>query len=359
MNSKWLFLAFNMFSTFNGREAMNIISYSKSESDLFKLSFIDLENIGVSVKKYEHFITKLNPSLVDSELTKIENSDVSIIPYNDEKFPASLKSILDPPKVLYIKGRKEILDFEYRIAIVGSRKCTRYGEYITNKFSKALASSGFVIVSGMALGIDSIALSTALETSSRSIGVVAQGLNLVYPKQNRSLFEKMYEKGLIISENSMDMEVTKYNLKNRNRIISGLSKAVLITEAALKSGSLITAKFATSQGKEVFAVPGNITSETSKGTNILIKYGAKIALSPKDILDDFEILFESSDEKIQLTPNEKDVVSLISSGFDSFDSLFQNLSIDISELSSLLMGLEIKDIISQDLNGRYFVKINI
>ena len=358
MDSKWLFVAFNMFSTFNGREVESIISYARDEDNIFKLSFIDLKNIGVSNQKYDHFITKLNPMAVDLEIVKAEKASVDIITFQDKRYPKLLKSALNPPKVLYLKGNKDILDFDYRIAIVGSRKCTNYGRYITEKFAQELAAAKFVIVSGMAIGIDSIANATALKVSGRSIGVVAQGLNLIYPKQNKFLFDKMYESGLIISENPMDMEVTKYNLKNRNRIISGLSSAVLITEAALKSGSLITAKFATSQSREVFAVPGNITSEMSRGTNTLIKYGAKIALTPDDILDDFEIMFDKKDENIQMTDEEKKIVGLISQGFDSFDSLFQKSSIEISELSSLLMNLEMKDFISQDINGRYFLKLD-
>ncbi len=357
MNRRWAFIAFNMFSTFNGKEITNILNYIEEDSDIVKLSFADIEHLGISAQKYDNFITKLNPSLVDLEINKAEKSGVSVITFDDTLYPDSLREILNPPPILYLKGKCELLEFDYRIAIVGSRKCTNYGRYITEKFAKDLAAAKFVIVSGMALGVDSIANSTALRISGRSIGVVAQGLNLIYPKQNRLLFEKMYENGLVISENPMDTEVTKYNLKNRNRIISGLSSAVLITEAAAKSGSLITAKFAVSQGREVFAVPGNITSEMSRGTNNLIKYGSKIALSVEDILDDFEIFVESEVSKVELDDFEKKLIDLISSGYDSFDALFQKSTMDISELSSLLMNLEIKDIISQDSNGRYFVKL--
>lgn len=206
----------------------------------------------------------------------------------NEFYPQQLKNIYNPPNKIYILGNKEILK-ESGIAIVGARRATEYGKKVAFKFSKELSARGINIISGLALGIDTYAhLGTLqLECKGKTIAVLGSGLDIIYPKQNIGLVKEILKKGgCIISEYPLGTKPEKSHFPQRNRIISGLSKGVLVVEASEKSGALITADFALEQGKDVFAVPGDIGKSTSIGTNSLIKQGAKLVTNYIDILEE-------------------------------------------------------------------------
>lgn len=208
------------------------------------------------------------------------------ISIGNQDYPKQLKEIYDPPSRLYVLGNKQLLK-EKGIAIVGARKATEYGKKVAQQISKQLSGIGINIISGLALGIDTCAhLGTLQEKSiGKTIAVLGSGLDKIYPKENIELARRIIKSGgCIISEYPVGTSASKLNFPQRNRIISGLSKGVLVVEASEKSGSLITADFALEQGREVFAVPGDINKETSKGTNNLIKQGAKIVTSYIDII---------------------------------------------------------------------------
>lgn len=208
------------------------------------------------------------------------------ISIESKEYPEQLREIYDAPLKLYVLGNKEILK-QSSIAIVGARKATEYGKKIAIQFSKDLSKNGINIISGLALGIDTCAHLGALQATSKgkTIAVLGSGLDAIYPKQNVELAKQIIKNGgCIISEYPLGAKPEKQHFPQRNRIISGLSKGVLIVEASEKSGSLITADFALEQGREVFAVPGNISSSTSVGTNNLIKQGAKLVTNYEDIL---------------------------------------------------------------------------
>ena len=206
------------------------------------------------------------------------------ITINDKCYPKQLKTIYDPPKVLYVRGNKEILE-NFGIAIVGSRNCTKYGEIISKNLGYNLAKKDVVIISGLAKGIDSFAHIGSIYAKGKTIAVLGNSIDTIYPKENEVLAQKILEYGgAIISEYSENAKIEKSNFPARNRIISGLSQGVIIVEAKEKSGSLITADFALEQGKDIYAVPGSITSLNSVGTNELIKQGAIPITSYKDVL---------------------------------------------------------------------------
>ena len=212
---------------------------------------------------------------------------MKIIKIEDKNYPQRLLKIYDPPKQLYVLGNERILN-EPGIAMVGSRNCTKYGEQTARSLAYNLAKYNINVISGMAKGIDSATHIGSIMGNGKTIAVLGSGFNHVYPKENMQLFNKILESGgAIITEYEPDTMPDGKNFPRRNRIISGLSKGVVVVEAAERSGSLITAELALEQGKEVFAVPGNISSQLSRGTNELIKDGAKIVTNVFDILEDF------------------------------------------------------------------------
>lgn len=208
------------------------------------------------------------------------------ISIKNNKYPNQLKNIYDPPAKLYVLGNRFILN-QRNFAIVGSRKATQYGKKIAMQISKELAENGLNVVSGLAIGIDSYAHLGCLQVkdAGKTIAVLGSGLDVIYPKENRKLAEQIINSGgCIISEYPIGSKIEKNNFPQRNRIISGLSEGILVVEASQKSGALITAEFGAEQGKEVFAVPGDINKEQSEGCNLLIKDGANVVTSSQDII---------------------------------------------------------------------------
>lgn len=216
-----------------------------------------------------------------------KETNVRIIKLGDKEYPQILLNIYDPPKQLYVLGNEEILN-GFGIAIVGSRNPTKYGEQTAKSLSYNLTKNDITVISGMAKGIDAAAHTGCLMGMGKTIAVLGSGFNHIYPKENIGLFKKILENGgAVITEYEPDMPPNAENFPKRNRIISGLSQGVVVVEARERSGSLITAELALEQGKEIFAVPGNISSQLSRGTNELIKDGAKIVTNVFDILEDF------------------------------------------------------------------------
>ena len=223
---------------------------------------------------------------IDYYISTLEKMNIKFITYKDKKYPKKLKQIYDFPIHLFYKGNVELLNTKC-IAIVGSRQASDYGLKVAKIFSSELSKNGYTIVSGGARGIDSTSHIGALENKEKTILVKGNSIEYIYPPENRSLEEEILKNdGLLLSEYLIGTKPTKYTFPARNRIISGLSSGILVVEAALKSGALITADLAISYNREVFAIPGNITSKNSSGTNLLIKQGAKVVTSIKDILEE-------------------------------------------------------------------------
>jgi DNA processing protein len=223
----------------------------------------------------------------EEEIELAKKQSIRIVTYEDEDYPLGLKEITDPPLAFYLKGELSGPE-ELRLAMVGTRRPTYYGTETAFRFAKGLASAGLVIVSGLARGIDSYSHRGALEEKGKTYGVLGSGLLVPYPAENRNLMEKIVkEGGALVSELPLAAQPRAYHFPLRNRIISGLSRAVCVVEASETSGSLITAGLALEEGKEVYAIPGMIHSLTSQGTLKLIQEGAKLVRKPQDILEDY------------------------------------------------------------------------
>ena len=294
-------------------------------------------------------------SFAESECCAVMEKGIRIIDFLSREYPPLLLEIPDPPPFLYVKG--EILEYEPAIAIVGSRHETSYGVQAANRLSAELADHGMTIVSGMARGIDTAAHKGALGAAGKSIGVLGCGIDVIYPPENRRLFEEMAEKGALVSEFPMGTGPLANNFPRRNRIISGLSLGVLVVEAAERSGSLITAQSALEQGREVFAIPGSITSGASRGTNRLIKQGAKLVESVSDIMEEFPSSRVSPriplQPKLILQPVEEKLYSIIAAGPVHIDEIARKGGLTVQELSVILLRLELRGIVMQ-LPGKCF-----
>ena len=225
---------------------------------------------------------------IEAELRKLDVLGIRVMTIDDTDYPTPLRKVTDAPPVLYIRGSLLEAD-QLALAVVGTRRATAYGKATTHAIVTALASQGITIVSGLAYGIDTVSHQAALAAGGRTIAVMPCGLDMVYPPENKALAQQIIEHGALISENPLGEAAERIHFAPRNRIISGLSVGVLVIEAGEKSGALITADLALDQGRDVFAVPGNIQSQASQGTNRLIQNGAKVVLSAEDVLDEMKI----------------------------------------------------------------------
>jgi DNA processing protein len=292
--------------------------------------------------------------VVERELSLLREVGGRVITLKDEEYPKRLKDIYDPPALLYVRGALKKED-EFAISIVGSRKTTPYGRWFTEKVSQELARHGVTIVSGMARGIDSLAHWGAISGGGRTIAVLGCGVDVIYPSENRNLFAKMIDHGAILSEFPMGSPPEGGHFPRRNRIISGLSLGVVVVQASEKSGSLITAGYALEQGREVFAVPGNVGTESSRGTHRLIKEGAKLVESSEDILEEILPQWRGEREttpKVEiprpdLTEEERVLYELLSETPLHIDVMIRESRMDPGKVSSLLLNLELKGMISQ------------
>ena len=287
--------------------------------------------------------------------------------YIDDDYPSQLKTMCDYPPILYIKGKIDKNDIN-SISIVGSRRATNYGKIVTEQFCKYFAQQEITTVSGLANGIDTQVHISTIQSSGKTIAVVGNGLLECYPAGNRKLQEDISNNGAIISEFNLHQRALPINFPRRNRIIAALSQATIVVEAAIKSGSLITAELACEYGKDVFAVPGQIYSKYSQGPNSLIKQGAFIALNPKDIIEQNSILgnYVLKRKKTKNKTVKKDtssmsassinILKMIKSSFDgiSLDEISLKANIAVSELSTILLDLELNGFI-KSMPGQIYV----
>jgi DNA processing protein len=299
---------------------------------------------------------------VEEESSLLGKVGGKIVTLKDDGYPRRLKDIYDPPALLYVRGELRRED-TLAIAIVGSRKTSPYGRWITEKIGEDLARHGVTVVSGMARGIDSVAHMGALQGGGRTIAVLGCGVDVIYPLENRNLFYQIIEHGAVLSEFPMGSPPEGGHFPRRNRIISGLSIGVVIVQAGSESGSLITANYALEQGREVFAIPGNVGAQGSRGTNQLIKEGAKLVESSEDILEEILPQWRREEEipaipespMADLTEEEKILYKLLGETPLHIDAIIRESQLDPGKVSSLLLHLELKGLISQ-WPGKCFTK---
>jgi DNA processing protein len=302
----------------------------------------------------------IDEKFVDQQLKLLQQYKIKLMTYWDEEYPEALKRIYDPPAFIYYKGSLKIED-KLAMAIVGTRVPTQYGKIVTEQLCKELVENDITVVSGLARGIDTLAHRNVIMNKGRTLAVLGCGLDRVYPPENKKLAEEIAENGALLSEYPLGTMPDAGNFPRRNRIISGLSLGVLIIEAGMKSGALITAFQALEQNREVFAVPGPINSAKSIGTNQLIKEGAKLVQNVSDILKELAGQIESKTKKAEqrianLNKIETEVYNLLSKEPVHVDRLVQCTQKSAPEILAILLTLELLGLIRQ-LSGKMFIRI--
>lgn len=306
-----------------------------------------------------------------AELALMHKHGVTPLIRGKPDYPASLDGIHNPPYVLYVRGQLVPADIQ-AVAIVGSRRCTPYGKRVAEKLAGELVRAGYTVISGLARGIDGAAHRGALQAGGRTLAVLAGGLSRIYPPEHAELAEEIVNQGAVMAETTMAQEPLPNHFPARNRIISGLAQAVVLVEAAVKSGALITADHAAEQGRPVFAVPGPIDQEASSGTNALIRTGATLCRGVSDILEELQGLRRQPPASTKanadsapsttvptpaplppLDPLQQRLWDLLASEAVHLDDLVSGLGLSVPKLSALLLGMEMKKLIRRLPGNRY------
>ena len=341
-----------------------LIDHFKCPQNIFQAPDDELLQIeGVTGRHVIAIKTHKMPAWVDAELDLATRKGYRIITQTDSNYPQLLRQIPDPPPFLYVYGR--LNRSPVKLAVVGSRNATGYGLTTTRSLSASLASLGIAIVSGMARGIDTAAHEGALSVGGETVAVLGSGLERIYPAENKTLFHRISETGAVVSEFALMTEPEAHNFPLRNRIISGMSLGTVVVEATKKSGSLITARLAAEQNREVFAVPGSIQSFKSSGTHTLIKQGAKLVEHAQDIVEELAPLIQFNGHPGRnhparpaakpplLTADETRVYEAIGPYPIHIDELVREISMEPGRLSSILLRLELEGLVQQ-LPGKFF-----
>lgn len=338
-----------------------LLEYFETAREIWFADIEEIKNATTLTDDAIHKIQKTRTSeLMEKRLSLLQKNDIRFLGNTNAEFPDYLRNIPQPPVGIYVIGE---IPNEYapRVSIIGARNYTEYGAIVANKIAKELAEQGVVIVSGMARGLDSVAHEGALKGNGKTIAVFGNGVDVCYPRTNESLRRRIIQNGCVMSEYPPKTKPDAHHFPMRNRIISGMSDVLVVVEAKERSGTLITVGHALEQGKDVFAVPGNVTNENSKGTNNLIKQGAYIFTETKDILDILGIE-NHIDNKINnkkiiqtLATDEKMVYDCISLEPISVDELFIKTNKEINNLLYILTMLEIKGIIKK-ISGQKYIR---
>ncbi|GAB1422118.1 DNA-processing protein DprA [Anaerolineales bacterium] len=314
---------------------------------IWHISLPELLALGFSQTFAESFIEQRKKINLELELEKLHKVGAHLVSFQDPNYPSNLNNLTDSPPILYVKGTL-IPEDKQAIAIVGTRKPSKYGRDVSLSIAKQLAEQGITIVSGLAQGIDAAAHFGAIKAQGRTIAVLGNGIDRFYPRENENLARDICKHGAVISEYPIGMPPMKENFPRRNRIISGLSLGVIIPEAPESSGALITASYAAEQGREVFAVPSNIFSPSGRGSNRLIQDGAKLIMRITDVLEEIKVQYS---EKIvaqhvqEIVPEndmEKAILNLVGAEPIHIDDIIRHTGLNVQMVSSTLTLLELK-----------------
>ncbi|GJL78395.1 MAG: DNA polymerase [Nitrospinaceae bacterium] len=364
MDPKVYWVALNMVVGVGKTLFHRLVNGLESPEQVFRSSRKDLLQVeGIGEKVAGEILKFEVDKHVEREWHFIEKLGLKVVTSQCSSYPSLLKEIYDPPPVLYFKG-KDLDQFQVPLAVVGTRAPTNYGKIVTEALCEGLASMGVCIVSGFARGIDTCAHKKALQTGGETVAVFGCGLSHTYPPENRYLRDKIIDQGAIVSEFPVTMRPERNNFPARNRVISGLSHGTLVIEAGEKSGALITAQFALEQGREVFAVPGNINSSKSRETNRLIKTGAILVDGPESIVEELSnsvrnylrpVQGKAADNK-DLTTLEKQIIAVLTKEEKHIDLIIENSRLSPAEVSATLVQLELKGFVRQ-FEGKLFVVV--
>ncbi|MEW6569805.1 MAG: DNA-processing protein DprA [Nitrospirota bacterium] len=353
-------IALSMLPDIGPVRARKLLRMVKTPEKIFDAQVSHLINIEGMGQKLALSIKESSPwGAAQKVIEIIEREGMTAITLEDPRYPVALKQIEDAPIVVYMRGDIQPCD-RHAIAIVGSRRPTHYGASVAERMSEELASMGFTVVSGMARGIDSISHKGALKAGGRTIAVLGSGLDRPYPPENKILMEKITYSGCVLSEFTPGTPPDKENFPRRNRIISGLCLGVLVVEATSDSGSLITAAYALDQNREVFAVPGSITSANSEGTNKLIRRGAILTRNAEDIIKELAPALKGfiryrEKVKMEISEEERELCTHLSGEPKQIDSISRESGLPTSRALAILLELELKGAVRQTSGKRFYL----
>lgn len=365
----WLALA--LTPGLASRLSARVLRKFDSPEGVFRASRASLESCNLPAQVTQAIVKKESFKRAEKELDAVRKiANCKLLNWTDPEYPQTLLQIYDPPVLLYVRGDTQVLNLP-SLSIVGTRRPTLYGAQMAQRLGRELAARGLVIASGLARGIDAIGHQGALEANGRAVGVLGTGIDVCYPKENKKLYEKVLERGAILSEFPLRTHPAPENFPVRNRIVAGMPLGVVVIEGAQYSGSLITARLAMEFGREVFGVPGNVTQPVSFAPNQLIKQGAKLVTNAEDVIEELPTpiraaLVQAEKPEAEqrnllaaasLNGSEKKLYELLSADEPAhIDDIVERSGLNSSEVLATLFNLEMKGIIRQ-LPGKQFSKV--
>lgn len=359
MVDKRYWIGFNLIKGIGAVRMQALIQHFGDLEVAWKAAPADLAEAGLGAKVIERILQARETVSLEKLWEKIGSQGINILTWEDESYPGRLKEIDQPPPVLYIRG-EYLPDDLFAVAIVGTRRITPYGRQITEELSSFLAANGITVISGLARGVDAIAHQSTLKAGGRTIAVLGSGVDKIYPPEHRALAEQMMERGAVVSDYAPGTPPDASNFPPRNRIISGLSLAVVVVEAGETSGALITAEFAAEQGREVFAVPGSILAPQSKGTNKLIQQGALPLLSVNDLMQALDLTRvgeqKAARKVIPADETEARLMNVLGSEPLHVDEIRNQAELPIEKVSAALALMELKGMVRQ-VGGMNYVAV--
>jgi len=356
MDDKRYWIGLTLVKGIGAVRFQQLLNHFGNAETAWSASPVELAGAGLSLKLIERLIAVREKVDLSRLYDQIQAKNIQVLTWEDDAYPQRLKEIDQPPPVLYLHGEL-IPEDSWAVAIVGTRRVTPYGRQVTEEIASHLAANGITVISGLARGVDSIAHQAALKAGGRTLAVLGSGVDRIYPPENRALAEQMLEHGAVVSDYAPGTPPDSINFPPRNRIISGLSMAVIVVEAGTTSGALITAEFAAEQGRDIFAVPGNIFAPQSKGTNKLIQQGAHPLLSASDILQALNLLHISQQKTARkILPSDDVEAKLLEAMGEEplhIDEIRNQTNLPVEKVSATLVMMELKGMVRQVGNMQY------
>lgn len=350
-------IGFNLVRGIGPARLRRLLDHFGDAAAAWQASAAKLQAIGLDRRSLENLVTVRSQVDLDEVLKQVDKAGARALTWESSEYPRNLLNIAAPPPVLFVKGTLTH-DDEWAVALVGTRRASAYGREVARELAAGLAASGVTVVSGLARGIDAAAHRAAVDAGGRTIAVLGCGVDVLYPPEHRDLAEAIVKSGALVSDYPMGTAPDAVNFPPRNRIISGLSKGVVVVEAGEDSGALITADFAAEQGRDVFAVPGNINQRSSRGANKLLQQGAPMILGVGDILDELNLraVTERRDVHAALPADstERLLLAQLAGGPIHVDDLSAQLGLPVAQVSSTLALMELKGLVRQ-IGGMNYV----
>jgi DNA processing protein len=358
--SRKYWLGFNLVKGIGPMKVRALLDYFGDLATAWKADAAALREAGLDRRALSSLLKSRAELNLDTQLARLAKQDVQVLTWDDADYPPRLLQIPDPPPVLYVRGQLMAED-QWALAVVGTRRASSYGRTVTQRLATDLAVNHVTVVSGLARGIDAEAHRAALQVGGRTIAVLGCGLDLIYPPEHRRLAREIVENGALVSEYPLGTRPEASNFPPRNRIISGLSLGVLVVEAGIKSGALITADYAADQGRDVFAVPGNLFVRSSAGTNRLIQDGAKLVTGAEDILEELNLMMVIEQAEVRAvvpeTETEAQLIQYLSLEPVHVDEISRRVGLPIADVTSNLALMELKGMVRQ-VGGMNYVLLH-